>query len=62
MLFEWKKVLMGLYYSLKKFLFLSLNTWIVGFVIFILRRRVVRYVALYRIYLNDWDFRKCLEK
>lgn len=62
MLFEWKKVLMGLYYSLKKFLFLSLNIWIVVFVIFILRRRVVRYVALYRIYLNDWDFRKCLEK
>lgn len=62
MLFEWKKVLMGLYYSLRKFLFLSLNIWIVVFVIFILRRRVVRYVALYRIYLNDWDFRKCLEK
>lgn len=53
---------MGLYYSLRKFLFLSLNIWIVVFVIFILRRRVVRYVALYRIYLNDWDFRKCLEK
>lgn len=62
MLFEWKKVLMGLCYSLKKFLFLSLNIWIVVFVIFILRRRIVRYVALYRIYLNDWDFRKCLEK
>lgn len=62
MLFEWKEVLMGLYYSLRKFLFLSLNIWIVVFVIFILRRRVVRYVALYRIYLNDWDFRKCLEK
>lgn len=62
MLFEWKKVLMGLYYSLRKFLFLSLNIWIVVFVIFILRRCVVRYVALYRIYLNDWDFRKCLEK